>query len=182
MAADVNIEKAQDNIKVTAVVAMAQNNCIGKDNDLPWHIPEDLKRFKALTLGKPVIMGRKTFQSIFDRLGKPLPGRTNIVISRSGFEHEGVVSCSDLRDAIETAKQIAAEQSHDEIIIGGGAQIYEQALEFCDYIHLTQVHQNVDGDAFFPDIETSIWDDKQCEKFEATEKAPAYSFITLERK
>lgn len=185
MSAERNVEIDTKAIKVTAVVAMAQNNCIGKNNDLPWHIPADLKRFKELTFGKPVVMGRKTFQSIIDFLGKPLPGRTNIIVSRSGFEHdfdkESVVSYTDLDEAIAFAKQQAAIQGHDEIIIGGGAQIYTQALPLCDILHLTEVHQNVDGDAFFPKIPPAQFEEQSRKKFEATDKTPAYSFITLNR-
>lgn len=170
-------------IKVTAVVAMAENLCIGKNNDLPWYIPEDLKRFKALTLGKPVIMGRKTFQSIFERIGRPLPGRANIVISRSEFSHEGVDSFTDLQSAIEHAKTIAAAQGFDEIIIGGGAQIYKQAIDLCDILQVTIVHTDVDGDAFFPAIKTEEWDMTSNDNYGAIEgKHPSYSFQTLSRK
>lgn len=115
---------------------------------MPWHIPEDFKHFKAVTMGKPCIMGRKTFQSILESLGKPLPGRVNIIVSRTNYQHEGALTCKDLHEAIEQA----SKTDTDEICIVGGAQIYAQALELglVDIVHLTRVHQSPDGDAFFP--------------------------------
>jgi len=173
-------------IKVSAIVAMAENGCIGLDNKMPWHIPADLKHFKTITMGKPIIMGRKTFQSIFEYLGKPLPGRTSIVISRSGFEAEGAITCTDIDSAIAKAKDIAAAQNIDEIIIGGGAQIYELALPYTDRIHLTRIHAVVNGDTFFPDInpDSNIdeWKETNREDHDGTNKdGPAFSFMTLER-
>lgn len=170
-------------IRTSAVVAMAENRCIGDKNDLPWHIPADLKRFKSLTVGKPVIMGRKTFQSIVDRIGKPLPGRTNIVISRSGFEYEGVLVCHDLETALTRAKKMAVRDSLDEIIIGGGAQIYEKALPYTDRVYLTVVHTNVEGDAFFPVLSKKMWKETDVEDHEATEgQHPSFTTKCLERK
>lgn len=133
---------------VSLIVAAAENNVIGIENKMPWHIPEDFKHFKTLTMGKPCIMGRKTFESIVAQLGKPLPGRTSLVVSRSGFAHDGAVVCGSLADAISEARKI----SDGEIMVIGGAQIYVQALEqnLVDRIYLTRVHQSPDGDAFFP--------------------------------
>lgn len=156
------------------IVAAADNNVIGIDNKMPWHIPDDFKHFKSVTLGKPCIMGRKTFESIIAQLGRPLPGRTSIVISRSGFEHEGAVSCASLQEAIAAAHN---EQA-DEIMIIGGAQIYAQALaqKLVDRIYITRVHQTPQGDAFFPELDTSEW-------IEASrDERGEYSFITLNRK
>ncbi len=160
------------------IVAMAENRVIGVENDLPWHIPEDLKRFKALTMGKPVIMGRKTFQSIFARLGKPLPGRTNIVVSRSGFEEDGVLSCVDIEHAVDTARHIAALNDQDEVFIIGGAQVYAQALPLADRLYLTEVRVSPEGDAFFPEIAPSEWMETAREDHEGD---PSYAFVTLER-
>jgi len=164
---------------ISAIVAMADNFCIGKDNDLPWHIPEDLKRFKTLTMGKPVIMGRRTFESIYARLGEPLPGRTNIVVSRGGFKAEGVVVCQDITAAIEKARELVnLIKNTDEIFIIGGAQIYELAMPYIDRLYMTKIHTDVDGDAFFPVLDEKEWQQTARQDFEGV---PAFSFITLER-
>lgn len=139
--------------RVSIIGAMAENRVIGKDNLLIWHIPQDMKRFKNLTMGKPVIMGRKTFESILVQLGKPLPGRTNIVVSRKGFQSEGVEVYASLEAALEAAQHIEEE----EIFILGGAQIYEQILPIADRLYLTQVHKSYEGDAYFPIFENSGW-------------------------
>lgn len=131
---------------ISLVVAAADNNVIGKDNAMPWHIPEDFKHFKDVTMGKPCIMGRKTFESILAQLGKPLPGRVNIIVSRKNFQHPGALTCKDLEEALDQAGKTG---SH-EICIIGGAQIYAQALSMADTIHLTRVHQSPEGDASFP--------------------------------
>jgi dihydrofolate reductase len=163
-------------IKVSLIVAMAQNNCIGKDNKMPWHISEDLKRFKTLTMGNPVIMGRKTYESILGYLGKPLPGRTNIVISRNGFKnpHE-VPAFNDLESAVVYGQKMA----ESEVFIIGGANVYAQALPLADIIHLTQIHKPIDGDAFFPKIDQNIWTETTRE--DHLTHTPPYSFITLTR-
>ena len=122
------------------VVAMARNRVIGADNDLPWHLPEDLKRFKALTMGKPVVMGRKTFQSIEARLKRPLPGRPNIVISAAGFSYPGVDVYSDIETALTETRH---EFPESDIMIIGGASIFEQALPLVDRIYLTIIDQDV---------------------------------------
>lgn len=131
---------------ISLVVAAADNNIIGRDNAMPWHIPEDFKHFKDVTMGKPCIMGRKTFESILAQLGKPLPGRVNIIVSRRNYQHGGALTCKDLDEAIEQAVKTGS----DEICIIGGAQIYAQALPLADRIHLTRVHQSPEGDASFP--------------------------------
>lgn len=131
---------------ISIVVTAADNNVIGKDNAMPWHIPEDFKHFKTVTMGKPCIMGRKTFESILASLGKPLPGRVNIIVSRTNYQHAGALTCKDLDEAIDQASKIDT----DEICIIGGAQIYAQAIALADKIHLTRVHQSPEGDAFFP--------------------------------
>ncbi len=165
-------------ITVSAIVAMSENHCIGRDNDLPWHIPEDLKHFKAVTLGKPIIMGRKTFESIVARLGKPLPGRDNIVISRSDYKAEGAITCATIEDAIATAKKLATEKDLTEIIIGGGTQIFELALPHTDRIYLTEVHLNVEGDAFFPVLNPMEWRETSRRDFDG--ETP-FTIKTLER-
>lgn len=126
-----------------------ETRAIGRENGLLWHVPDDLKRFKQLTLGHPVIFGRKTFESILDILGKPLPNRTNIVVSRNPeYSYPGVTVVPSLTDAI------AAAQIEDptEIHIGGGEQLYRQALPYTSRLHLTFFHDDKEGDAFFPDF------------------------------
>ena len=156
------------------IVAAAQNGVIGRDNDLIWHIPADLKRFKTLTTGKVCIMGRKTFESILAILGKPLPNRTTVIVSRSGFQHERITTCPSLEEALEHAQSI----SDDEVIVAGGASIYKQALSdnLIDKIYFTRVLEDFEGDAFFelPDLEgwEKIEDDIQ-------DTSPPCQFMTF---
>ena len=160
---------------ISLVVAMAQNRVIGVKNDLPWYIPADLKRFKAITVGKPVIMGRKTFDSIYDRIKKPLPDRPNIVVSRTGFNHEGVDSYADLQTAISESR---VKYPDTEIMIIGGASIYEQILPFADKLYLTMIEKDFEGDAWFPEVLMEEWKTTSEEKHEGD---PSYVFLTLER-
>lgn len=135
------------------IVAIADNNAIGKDNSLLWHISEDLKFFKKTTSGCPVIMGRKTFESI----GRPLPKRTNIVVSRGSETHEGTIGASSLEEAYKTAESSLQDGKERCFIIGGG-QIYAQALPDADRLIITHVHTAIeDADTFFPDINPEIW-------------------------
>ncbi len=141
-------------IQVSMVAAVAENNVIGAENDMPWRLSTDLKRFKALTLGKPVIMGRKTFESI----GKPLPGRLNIVISRqTGLSIDGVVLVANLDAALELAKREAFKKGENEIMITGGGEIYKQAMSFADKLYITHVHAKPSGDTLFPEIDAHSW-------------------------
>lgn len=162
---------------ISLIVAMAENRTIGKGNDLPWHIPEDLKFFKTTTTGKPVIMGRKTFDSILARIGKPLPGRPHYIVSRSPVTYDGVTGCTSLEDAVTKAK---ADHPDAETIIMGGASIYEQALPFTDRIYLTIVHADVEGDAWFPEIKDEEWE--MTERRESSDDTWSYEFLTLDRK
>lgn len=141
-------------VRKVIVVAVSRNGIIGRDGDMPWRLSTDLKRFKALTLGKPVIMGRKTFQSI----GKPLPGRTNVIVTRDTSYHPGDVAVANsLDDAIAQASEVALGDGLDEICIIGGGEIYRQAIEGADTLHVTHVEADVDGDTAFPEIDPSIW-------------------------
>lgn len=141
-------------MKVALVVAVAENGVIGKDGAIPWYYPEDLKHFKAKTLGHPVIMGRRTYESIVDRLGEPLPGRSNIVLSRSDPTlMEGAVQA----ESIEAALEIAAASDGDVVYVVGGADIYEQFLPRADRLVWTEVHETVDGDTHFPTVDWSEW-------------------------
>lgn len=154
---------------ISLVVAAADNHVIGKDNAMPWHISEDFKHFKQVTMGKPCIMGRKTFESILASLGKPLPGRVNIIVSRKNFQHSGALTCKDLDEALDQAKKTRAE----EVCIIGGAQIYALALPRANRIYLTRVHQSPEGDAFFPALGTE-W------KEQDRDDRDGFSFITYE--
>ena len=158
---------------ISIIVAVAENGVIGSDNRLPWHLPDDLKRFKALSLGKPVVMGRRTFESI----GKPLPGRANIVVSRQpGLAIAGVVVASSLDAALAAAGTVP------EVVIIGGAEIFRQALPRTDKIHLTRVHARVDGDVVFPELDPQQWRETAVEHHAADERHHyAFSFVTLQR-
>ena len=160
---------------ITIIAAVAENNALGKDNQLIWHLPADLKRFKKVTSGHCVIMGRKTYES----LGKPLPNRTNIVITRNkAYKAEGCLITNSLNQAIELAKK---EDSNPFIL--GGAEIYKQAMSFADKLDLTFVHHTFDADAFFPEIDLNIWQKASSEYFKADEKNKYnFSFVTYTKK
>lgn len=161
------------------IVAVADNGVIGSNNQLPWRIAADLKYFKRVTLGKPVIMGRLTYESI----GKPLPGRTNIVMTRdTTWQAEGVERASDLNEALAIARQIANATELEEVMVIGGASIYREALPQADRLYLTRVHTQVEGDAFFPPLNLDEWLETPVEQLAAHEQAPACSFVRLDRK
>ena len=158
---------------LSIVVAMARNRVIGRDNDLPWRLPEDLKRFKALTMGKPMVMGRKTFESI----GRPLPGRTTIVVSRqAGLQIPGCV----VVDSIDAA--IRAADGAPEIMLVGGAQLYSEALPRVNRIYLTRIHADVEGDTLFPLLDPTEWRETVVGTHAADERhAYAFTYVNLER-
>ncbi|MES2828020.1 MAG: dihydrofolate reductase [Bacteroidota bacterium] len=158
---------------VTIVVAIAENNAIGKGNELLWHLPKDLKHFKEITKGHTIIMGRKTFDSI----KKPLPHRRNIVITRkTDLEIEGAEVVNTIEKAFELSK------NDGEVFIVGGAEIYKQAMHLTDKIYLTVVHQSFEGDAFFPEIDSNIWKETATETHLPDEKHNiSFTFSTLER-
>ncbi len=135
---------------ISLIAAMDRNRAIGRGNALPWHLPDDLKHFKRLTLGKPVVMGRKTFESLG---GRPLPGRPNLVVSRSGVQTDGV----EVFDALEAALA-RGRQLHDEVMVIGGGQIYAQALPHADRLYLTRVETEIgDADTWFPEWDRDAW-------------------------
>jgi|SRR5690554_1963569 dihydrofolate reductase len=168
-------------MRLAMIAAQSENRVIGHNNKLPWYLPEDLKYFKRVTLGKPIIMGRKTFESI----GRPLPGRTNIIVTRNAdWTHEGagVRVVHSLQQAIELAESLALVNGFEESLVIGGAEIYALALPRADRLYLTQVHAEVQGDAYFPLLETSHWQEIAREDFSAIEPNPYdYSFIVLDR-
>lgn len=141
--------------KIVIVVAAARNGVIGRDGDMPWRLPSDLKRFKALTLGKPVIMGRKTFESV----GRPLPGRSNIIISRNpNFSAAGVIPVQSLDAALAVAGKEAGALGADEICVIGGGEIYRQMIGRADIMHITEVGAEIEGDTRFPAIDPAIFE------------------------
>lgn len=145
-----SFDSAQGKPHISIVVSIGKNLVIGRADKLMWPIPEDLKRFKRLTMGHAVVMGRKTFESIVSSLGKPLPGRTNIVITRdTNYAPEGAIVTHSLDEALQKAREIEKE----EIFVVGGAQIYEQALPFTDRLYLTLIDDEKEGDAYFPPYE-----------------------------
>tara|TARA_R110000772_G_scaffold216990_1_gene327412 strand:+ start:118 stop:633 length:516 start_codon:yes stop_codon:yes gene_type:complete len=166
-------------IKLSLIVAMAQNRVIGINNNLPWHLSEDLKYFKRVTMGKAIIMGRKTYESI----GKPLPGRTNIVVTRNqDYTADGVKVVHSLDEAIQLSENIALIDGSEEAMLIGGAELYQQALSKAHRLYLTEVHAEVQGDAYFPDFDRNEWQETGREDFHAVDPNPYdYSFIVLER-
>ena len=160
---------------ISLVVAASENNAIGKHNQLIWHLPNDLKFFKNTTWGFPVIMGRKSFESV----NKPLPGRTNIVITTNpDWKAETVIVVNNLKDAI----QKAAETNSKQIFIIGGGEIYKQSMDIADSIYITRVHADLQGDTFFPVIDENKWKLTSNQDFEADEKhAYSYSFQIWEK-
>lgn len=165
---------------IAIIVARAENNVIGRKNDLPWHLPADLKHFKAITTGHTVVMGRNTFDSIYQRLKGPLPDRHNIVVSRSlASVPEGFMLARSLDDALETAKSL-----ENTCFIIGGQQIYQESLDcdLVDAIYLTEVHASIDGDTYFPELNKTDWQETERQNHKKDDKNPYdYSFVTLKR-
>jgi dihydrofolate reductase len=159
-------------MRISLIVAVAANGVIGRDNSLPWRIPADMRHFKALTLSKPVVMGRRTFVSI----GRPLPGRLNIVLTRGA--PIGSVTTAASPDRAEAAALAAGA---DEVMVIGGEQIYRLFLDRADRIYLTEVHAEVDGDARFPAFDRTAWIEAARDDRPAEGEVPAYSFVTLDR-
>ena len=158
---------------ISIIVAIGENNAIGKNNQLLWHMPADLKYFKNKTSGHTIIMGRKTFDSV----GKPLPNRRNIVVTRQDINIEGCEVVKSIDDALALCK------GEEEVFIGGGAEIYRLAMDKTDRIYLTIIHKAFDADTFFPEIDFSKWVETEHEDHQPDEKNKLpYSFITLERR
>lgn len=161
-------------MKISIIVAASANNVIGVDGGLPWHLPEDLRRFKEITMGKPMIMGRATWESI----GRALPGRTSIVVTRSaGYEAEDAIVVDSIDAAIQAAGDV------DEIMVIGGGQIYRQVLARADRIYLTRIHATLDGDTRFPALDMSEWSVTDVESFPAGEgREFGFDIQTLDRR
>ena len=161
-------------MKLSLIAAIDEGHLIGSEGGMPWHLPADMKNFRRVTMGKPIIMGRKTYESI----GRPLPGRTNIVLTRSAeFHAEGVVTANTLQQALDYAA------TEDEVMIIGGSTIYELALPGADRLYLTYVENSFEGDAWFPDFDPEQWHIIASEAHSADVKnSSAYRFVTYERK
>lgn len=159
---------------IAAIVAISENAVMGKNNQLPWHLPADLQHFKKITMGKPILMGRKTFDSI----GRVLPGRCNVIVTRDeAFQAPGCVVAT----SIDTA--LASVSYCDEIFVIGGAALFQQMLPMVDRLYLTIIHHEFDGDTFFPEINLAEWQETEREDHLPDEvNRYSYSFITLEKK
>ncbi len=157
------------------MVARSDNRVIGRDNDLVWHMPADLKYFKETTTGHYVVMGRKTYESV----NKPLPGRLNIIVTRQpNYYREGCLVVHD----VEQAFRLGEENGQEELFVLGGAQIYELTLPQVDRIYLTEIKADFEGDTYFPEIDTTQWKEVKREQHTADEKNPhPYAFVVLER-
>jgi len=198
-----SMNEIKPNITLASIAAIASNYALGKDNDLIWHLPKDLKHFKSKTMGKPIIMGRKSYES----LGKPLPGRPNLVVSRSyetlpdmqpselfkdmesvgGKEAkvpEGPFLYNNIADAIEAAKEMAEQMELNEVFITGGGQIYAETLPYTDRLYLTVLDRDYEADVFFPKFDWDEWNIVEEISNDANPEKdhPPFTFFTLERK
>ena len=160
-------------MNVSIVVAMSSNAVIGSNGGLPWHLSADLKRFKSITMGKPIVMGRKTHDSI----GKPLPGRENVILTRDdNYQADGCTIINELNDIYKRCSEV------DEVMIIGGSQLYAQVLPLAKKLFITEVHAEVDGDTCFPDFDRQQWREIERQDFKANEKNDFdYSFVVLKR-
>jgi dihydrofolate reductase len=171
---------ARNDPEIVFVVAVAENGVIGRDNAMPWRLKSDLRRLKQMTLGKPVVMGRKTFVSI----GKPLPGRTNIVVTRDGhFSADGVLVAASLDDAHKLAVEDALRRNVTEIMVLGGADIFAQWMKIADRLEVTEVHANPEGDTRIAPIDKTQWHEVARERHaKADGESADYSYVTYRRR
>ncbi len=167
-------------IKVSLIAAVAENGVIGRNNQLPWHIKSEFQYFKTTTLGHPIVMGRRSFES----LGKPLPKRANIVVTRdTAFSAKGVIVAHSVEEGMKIAKDIAAKENVGEVFIGGGADIYRLSLPHADRLYLTEVHLKPEGDTLFPAFDRGDWKEMKREFHPKQEGETAdYTITVLERK
>lgn len=162
--------------QITLVAALAANRCIGINSGMPWHIPEDFKHFKTYTAGKPCVMGRTTFESILVELGKPLPGRDSLVVSRGGYAHPGA-------EVFPTLEEALAAANAPEICVIGGGQIYALALPFATAMELTHIYKDVPGDTFFPEFSLDEWKEvRRNDRHGEPPAIPPFSFVRYERR
>ncbi|WP_246479333.1 dihydrofolate reductase [Kaustia mangrovi] len=165
--------------RLVYVVAAGENGVIGRDGGLPWRLSSDLRRFKEITMGKPLVMGRKTYESI----GRPLPGRDNIVVTRrGGFAPEGVIVADSLEAALKVAEEKARARGADEIAVIGGGEIFEALMDRVERIYLSRVHASPGGDVFLPALDPAEWRETAREDHEAGERDDAsFSLVVLDR-
>lgn len=164
--------------RLSLLVAMAKNRVIGRDNKLPWHLPADLKHFKFLTMGQTIVMGRKTYESI----GKPLPGRANIIVTRqTGYEVPGTTVVNSIDDALLICER--TRPINGEIFIIGGEELYRQTLKICQRIYITEIQRDFEGDAYFPEFDPSEWEETQRDKhISENDTNLEYHFVILDRR
>ena len=164
-------------MKMSLIVAVSKNGVIGLDNKLPWNLPDDLQYFKSVTMGKPLVMGRKTYDSI----GRPLPGRTNIVITRdASWCAPGVEVATSLDDALSLARKACTDSGVDEVMVIGGEQIYRMTIAVADRLYVTEVDTEIAGDAFFPTIDNKQWQRTSVQLPKVT-GSYSYQFVVLDR-
>jgi dihydrofolate reductase len=173
------VSATRSDVAIVLLAAVAENGVIGSDNALPWRLSTDLKRFKALTLGKPVVMGRKTYLSI----GKPLPERTNIVITRDkNFRAQGVMVANSVDAALDLARGDARRRGANEIVVIGGTEIFAQTMALADRLEITHVHARPEGDVYFPAIDPKLWrETARSEQPAGPRDDASVSFVTYER-
>ena len=166
-------------MEIVLIVAVADNGVIGSHGAIPWRLKSDMQRFKRMTIGKPVVMGRKTFLSI----GRPLPGRTTIVVSRDGgFAAPGIVVAPSVEAALTVARGDALRRGAERIIVAGGADLYAQTMPLAERLHITYVHRAVDGDVYFPAIDRSVWHETaRDEHAAAAGDDAAFAFVIYQR-
>lgn len=164
--------------RLSILAAMARNRVIGQENRLPWHLPADLKHFKSLTMGHPIVMGRKTYESI----GRPLPGRTNIILThQETFEVPGAIVVHSIESALQKCRENNAVQ-HESFIIGG-ENLYRQTLPYCQRLYITEIQKDFDGDAFFPEFDSNEWQETQRDQhFSEGNDIFEYHFVIFDRK
>lgn len=162
-------------MKISLIVAMAENRVIGANNRMPWHLPADLQHFKRITLGKPILMGRKTHESI----GKALPGRQNIVLTRDrSYRAEGCTIVHSNETALK-----ATEGEHNELMVIGGAALYRDFLPIAQSVYMTLIHQQFEGDTYFPELDMHTWEEKERSDIKVDlQSGLTFSFIRLEKK
>ncbi len=164
-------------LRLSILVAMAKNRVIGKNNALPWHLSADLKHFKALTMGHPIIMGRKTYESI----GRPLPGRTNIIMTQQkSYQVAGAITVNSIDDALKVCQKGVGGNS--EVFLIGGAALYRKTLGLCHRIYVTEIYQDFDGDTFFPEFDMEEWQEISREKHFLEDDKLEYHFVILDHK
>lgn len=166
-------------MQLSVIVAVAENGVLGVDNSLPWRLPEDLKYFKKVTMGKPIVMGRKTYESI----GRALPGRANIVVSRNpDFSAPGIDVVASVDEALSLAGDLARGDGQNELMVIGGAAIYALAIPIADRLYLTEVHAEFNGDAYMPFVDWEQWKEISRERHSSeASDSPAFSFVVYER-